>query len=304
MPVYIDSARIPRRRGRLFDHWSTLTASDPDQLHAFARRLGLRRSWALDAGDGSCYYEVTEANRLKALELGAQAVPAGQAGQTAPSEPATQQTLPLALPTPTVVDYAALLPTTTAPSALNYTAIDVETANGNRGSICQLGMVRIRDGRPAGQWQSLITPAAALGRFHWMNTRVHGLTAKTVAGAPGFADVSAEIADFIGADVLVAHNAGFEAAALTQAAQAAGVPTPGHSVLCTVEISRRALPGLEKYRLPVVLAALGYEVTNHHDALADARDAVRILDGCARVLGASDLAQIMHATRVAPKQLR
>lgn len=299
MPVYVDSARVTRRRGKRYDQWSNLTSDDQDHLHAFAQKLGLRRGWALDAGDGRLYYEVTEANRIKALELGAIAVGAQ------PDQPALPLDLPAQAPAqrPAVPDYAALRSAAAVPHLLDYTAIDVETANGKRGSICQLGMVRVRGGQPAERWQTLLRPHATFGDFNWMNTKVHKITAKTVTTAPVFAEVVSDITDFIGSDILVAHNAAFEKSALTQAAQAAGVAVPGTQIICTVEIARRALPGLERYRLPTVLEALGHQATNHHDALADALDAAVILNGCAQVLGAQDLAEIVRATGVGFKPL-
>lgn len=45
MTVYIDDMRRPARVGRLNAVWSHLMADTDDELHAFAARLGLRRSW-------------------------------------------------------------------------------------------------------------------------------------------------------------------------------------------------------------------------------------------------------------------
>jgi hypothetical protein len=48
MTVYVDDARIPARVGRWDSSWSHLFADTQDELHAFAARLGLRRSWFQD----------------------------------------------------------------------------------------------------------------------------------------------------------------------------------------------------------------------------------------------------------------
>lgn len=87
MTVYVDDALIPARVGRFESRWSHLFADTPEELHAFAARLGLRRSWFQDpvvsgkprARLGSraaenWHYDVTEAKRRQAIALGAVAV--------------------------------------------------------------------------------------------------------------------------------------------------------------------------------------------------------------------------------------
>jgi len=53
--VYVDDARI-RWRGI---EWSHLVADSPDELHAAAERLGLRRAWAQDKGR-TLHYDLPE----------------------------------------------------------------------------------------------------------------------------------------------------------------------------------------------------------------------------------------------------
>lgn len=84
MTVYVDDARIPATVGRLDSAWSHLFADTTEELHAFAQRLGLRRSWFQDpvktgkpkARPGSrashnWHYDVTESKRRQAVALGA-----------------------------------------------------------------------------------------------------------------------------------------------------------------------------------------------------------------------------------------
>ncbi|CAN5736098.1 hypothetical protein BH09ACT8_BH09ACT8_56030 [soil metagenome] len=88
MTVYVDDARIPARVGRHATTWSHLFADTQDELHAFAERLGLRRSWFQDpvkigkpikARPGSraaenWHYDVTESKRRQAVSMGAREV--------------------------------------------------------------------------------------------------------------------------------------------------------------------------------------------------------------------------------------
>lgn len=74
MTVYVDDFRAPATVGRLKARWSHLTADNREELHAFATRIGLRRSWFQDKGDGRWHYDVTDTLRDKAIAAGATAI--------------------------------------------------------------------------------------------------------------------------------------------------------------------------------------------------------------------------------------
>ena len=81
--IYVDDMRrwaVPRG-GRRRARWSHLFTDQDDQteLHEFAARLGLRRSWFQGARweatrPWRCHYDVTDSVRERALELGAQPI--------------------------------------------------------------------------------------------------------------------------------------------------------------------------------------------------------------------------------------
>lgn len=68
MTVYVDDSRI-RWRGMWMSH---LQADSVEELHEFAERLGLKRSW-FQAGSrpAAAHYDVSESKRLKAIRMGA-----------------------------------------------------------------------------------------------------------------------------------------------------------------------------------------------------------------------------------------
>jgi hypothetical protein len=85
MTVYVDNYRRPATVGRIRGRWSHLTADTPEELHAFAARLGQRPEWfqarckhaACPTRDGVCahfHYDVVDARRAKAIELGAKSI--------------------------------------------------------------------------------------------------------------------------------------------------------------------------------------------------------------------------------------
>ncbi|SLC05796.1 Uncharacterised protein [Mycobacteroides abscessus subsp. massiliense] len=71
MTVYIDDMRRPARVGRIQAKWSHLMADTDKELHAFAARLGLRRSWFQHEGKVTAHYDVTDTKRQEAIKLGA-----------------------------------------------------------------------------------------------------------------------------------------------------------------------------------------------------------------------------------------
>jgi len=73
--IYVDDMQMPARVGRLTAKWSHLfvaPATDLEELHAFAARLGLRRSWFQGPpAHRHPHYDVTSSKRALAIKLGA-----------------------------------------------------------------------------------------------------------------------------------------------------------------------------------------------------------------------------------------
>ena len=69
----------------------------------------------------------------------------------------------------------------------NFAAIDFETANNERTSVCSVGVVIVKDGEIVDKFYSLIHPEPDY--YLYWNTRVHGLTQEDTANAPVFSEV-------------------------------------------------------------------------------------------------------------------
>lgn len=160
--------------------------------------------------------------------------------------------------------------------ALDFTAIDFETANGSPASPCAVGLVRVRDGVLVEGLALLFKPPYPHNWFHAGNIRVHGIHPSDVDDAIEFDTALAHMLEFIGTDVLIAHNAPFDMGVLRASAAAIEATLPELSYLCSLSMSRKSY-NLESYRLNSVAYAVGHEEFNHHDALADA-------DACARIV--------------------
>jgi DNA polymerase-3 subunit epsilon len=73
---------------------------------------------------------------------------------------------------------------------MEFVALDVETANADSSSICQIGIARFEDGCLAEEWSTLVNPEDEFDSF---NVSIHGITEDMVKGAPVFPELIAEI---------------------------------------------------------------------------------------------------------------
>ena len=117
---------------------------------------------------------------------------------------------------------------------LDFTAIDFETANSSGASACAVGLARVRDGRVVATAAWLIKPPPGHDHFAPINVGIHGIQAADVVNAPDWSAQLARLTAFAGADVLVAHNAGFDMSVLRRACAATGDECPPYRYLCSV----------------------------------------------------------------------
>ena len=151
----------------------------------------------------------------------------------------------------------------------DFAAIDFETANGNRSSVCAVGIVVIRNGEIVDKFYSLIHPAPNYYTF-W-TTEVHGLTTIDTDDAPTFPEVWNKIEKRIEGLPLVAHNKAFDEGCLRAVFNTYGMKYPEYQFNGTLTASRRIFQRrLPNHQLHVVAAACGYDLEHHHNALADA----------------------------------
>ena len=185
---------------------------------------------------------------------------------------------------------------------LDFTAIDFETANPSTASACAVGLARVRGGRVVATASWLIQPPPGHDEFAEWNTRIHGIRAADVVAAKRWTDQLDDLAAFAGADVLVAHNAGFDMNVLKRACAATGDPCPPYRYVCSLQVSRKVYD-LESYRLPLVAAAAGFGEFPHHDAGADAHACAQIIIDAARRMGARDVHMLAELVGVKVSQI-
>lgn len=148
-----------------------------------------------------------------------------------------------------------------------FAAIDFETANNECTSVCSVGVVVVRDGVVADTFYSLIKPEPEY--YNYWCSQVHGLGMSDTYNAPLFPDVWARVAPLVEGMPLVAHNKRFDETCLKAVFRCYQMDYPDYEFLCTLEKSRRVWP-CGHHNLDIIAERCGYNLANHHHALADA----------------------------------
>lgn len=149
-----------------------------------------------------------------------------------------------------------------------FAAIDFETANGKRSSICSVGIAIVENDTVIDSIYSLIRPYP--NYYTRWTTAVHGLTPEDTSDAPDFEEAWERIAPQLADLPLVAHNSPFDEGCLRAACQAYDLAYPKYRFFCTCRLSRRLYPFLVNHQLQTVAAHCGYDLLHHHHAMADA----------------------------------
>ncbi|RJS91087.1 exonuclease domain-containing protein [Salinisphaera sp. Q1T1-3] len=167
-----------------------------------------------------------------------------------------------------------------------FIAVDVETANADVGSICQIGFARFAGGVLVDNWSWLVHPQTY---FAAGNIAVHGIRPMDVSHAPDWAARHAEVATLLRDQVVVSHTT-FDVAAMSRACETHGRPMIQARWLDSVRVARRAFPALKGdgggHGLANLQRVLGFEFA-HHDAGEDARAAGWVIEAAVRATGLS-----------------
>ncbi len=166
---------------------------------------------------------------------------------------------------------------------MEFVALDVETANHKQSSICQIGIVKYRDGLLVDEWKCLINPN---DYFDVINVGIHGITEKDVVDAPVFSEIYEELKSRI-EQTYVAHHTHFDKLAICKALSINKLPNIDTTWLDTAKLARRTWKQVSKkgYGLKnVATNILGYDF-DHHDALEDAKACAQIVLAAEKLTG-------------------
>jgi len=155
-----------------------------------------------------------------------------------------------------------------------FVALDVETANYDRATICQIGLAFARENGSLETWSTYIDPQTD----HWVWTELHGICSLTVAGAPTIAEVLPMLNEALVAIIVYQHS-GFDRSAISAACAQIGCSEPNWTWRDSVSVARKAWPELKGnggHGLASLKTHLGLTF-DHHDAEEDARAAAEVV---------------------------
>src|SRR3989304_330587 len=145
---------------------------------------------------------------------------------------------------------------------MNFVAIDVETANSDMASICQIGLARYANGVLSEEWKSYVDPEDYFDDVH---VSIHGIDEPLVRGAPNFYSLAETLYSFLDKAVVVCHMH-FDRVSINQAANRYDVRVPISTWLDSARVARItwAKFAWSGYGLYNVCKALGYEFKHQH----------------------------------------
>lgn len=157
---------------------------------------------------------------------------------------------------------------------MDFVALDVETANPDLASICQIGLITFSGGKIAEQWQTLVNPE---DYFDSINIQIHNITEDMTKSAPTFPTIADQVRRMLYQKIVVTHMA-FDKLALTRVAEKYKLADIECKWLDSARVARRTW---RQYRTSgYSLANLSREFNikfEHHNAQEDARAAGEIL---------------------------
>lgn len=161
---------------------------------------------------------------------------------------------------------------------MRFYSLDVETANPDQSTICQIGVGMFEDGKLVDTWSSYIDPQ---DYFHWRFIDIHGITPKMVKRKPTFPKVYPILRQMFENNIVV-HHSPFDRNAFNKAYYRYGLEPFDVQWLDSVQIARKTWENLEGgYNLANLAYHLDIEF-QHHDALEDSITAGKIVVNACR----------------------
>ena len=179
-----------------------------------------------------------------------------------------------------------------------YAILDIETTGGkyNEEGITEIAIYKFDGHQVTDQFISLVNPEKPIQPFV---VNLTGINNEMLRNAPKFYEVAKRIVEITANCVVVAHNAKFDYRILRTEFRRLGFEFERQS-LCTVELSKKLIPGQDSYSLGKLVRALGIPLSDRHRASGDAQATVKLF----KILLAKDLDKdiLKDSVRAEPKR--
>lgn len=143
-----------------------------------------------------------------------------------------------------------------------FISLDLEMANDNLTSVCQIGLALFEHGRLVHTWETMVNPD---GDFGYYQTKVHGITKNDVINAPKFHEVSDHLSSLLADQVIFSYGMS-DCSALIDS-----LPLPNCTWIDASIVARKVWEyGKNRRKLREVCLEQNVTLTDAHNALADA----------------------------------
>lgn len=148
-----------------------------------------------------------------------------------------------------------------------FVALDLETANSDYHSICQIGVAVFRGGKLTDYWVQLVNPQTY---FSGVNIDIHGIEPGDVAGKPTLDEVWGTLEQYL-TDIPCFTHTAFDRTAIERATVEYNLTYIEADWYDSSGLARRVWEDVAQkgYGLDNLCRKIGYEL-QHHDALEDA----------------------------------
>jgi DNA polymerase-3 subunit epsilon len=139
--------------------------------------------------------------------------------------------------------------------------------------ITEIAIVMHNGIEVTGKYVTLVNPRQKIPPFI---VNMTGISDEMVAQAPLFEEVAPQIYNLLKDRIFVAHNASFDYSFVRYLLGKSGYDWSAPK-LCTIRLSKKVFPGLQKYGLGSLTRDLGIRIEGRHRAWGDAQATAEVL---------------------------
>lgn len=163
-----------------------------------------------------------------------------------------------------------------------YIVFDIETTglSDRNDKITEIGAVRIRGGEIIETYNQLINPEMAIPE---KIIKLTGITDEMVKDQPKVEEILHEFVEFIGEDILVAHNSSFDMGFIKRNCEKLDIEI-NNPVLDTLYLARVLFPELKNHKLNTLAKHVEVALENYHRAVDDAKATAGIFLKCLEIV--------------------
>ncbi len=168
-----------------------------------------------------------------------------------------------------------------------FVVFDLETTglSSKNDKIIEIGAIKIKEGSVIDSFSTFVNPGIRISDKIIELTSINN---ETVIEARSIDKVLPEFMEFIGDDILVAHNANFDVSFIKKNCRDMNLKCK-NPVMDTVLLSKFLIPELKRYKLNTICKHLDISLENHHRAVDDAKATSEIMLWCFTKLKENDL---------------